>query len=309
MFEPYSAGFIALHRRAGLPALLLPGIQAALTVWREAADGRGGPSGPRLARSMIEAALTACETLPVAEARGLVALLSRFEAEAARDEARLFAQEQIEAHARDEAARLLAAPEALPATDTWPETMADVWDLAGGSTLPEVIELPAPAFVPAPEGPIPSSPWEMSEPEPSVSEPALPDAGAAWPLAPRPEERLGAPVVVQAPSRTTAEVPSTLTAEATETLLAGLSEALMASVLSVRSRPRRTRGGPRGSARAEAGGAPPRDRARRRGRDDPAGSRAQLPRRPPPRASGGLTAQEGARARSCTRRRSATKAR
>ncbi len=236
MFEPYSAGFIALHRRAGLPALLLPGIQAALTVWREAADGRGGPSGPRLARSMIEAALTACETLPVAEARGLVALLSRFEAEAARDEARLFAQEQIEAHARDEAARLLAAPEALSATDTWPETWADVWDLAEGSTLPEVIELPAPAFVPAPEGDASRvAEQRLSEPEPSVSEPALPDAGAAWPLAPRPEERLGAPVVAQAPSRTTAEVPSTLTAEATETLLAGLSEALMASVLSVRS--------------------------------------------------------------------------
>ena len=233
MFEPYSAGFVALHRRAGLPALLLPGIQAALTVWREAADGRGGPSGPRLARSMIEAALTACETLPDAEARGLVALLSRFEAEAAREEARLFAQEQIEAHARDEAAHLLAAPEALAATDGWAEILADAWDKAEAPALPEAIELPGPEAVARPivPEPVAAEPC-LSEPDgtgPRVSEPALPDDGAAWPLAPRPEERLGAPVV--------AEAPSALSAALTETVLAGLSEALMASVLSIRSGP------------------------------------------------------------------------
>ncbi|WP_342148797.1 DUF2336 domain-containing protein [Methylorubrum sp. SB2] len=235
MFEPHSAGFIALHRRAGLPALLLPGIQAALTVWREAADGRGGPSGPRLARSMIEAALTACETLPFTEARGLVALLSRFEAEAARDEARLFAQTQIEAHARDEAAHLLAAPEALAETDDWAEVLADVSEEREVPALPEVIELPAPEAVTEPTAAEPMAAesilaeLRLSEPEPSASGPALPDAAAAWPLAPRPEERLGAPVAAAA--------PSALTAAATETLLAGLTEALMESVLSVRPGP------------------------------------------------------------------------
>ena len=67
--------------------------EAFLTVWRDANGGRNGVDGPRLARSMIEAALTACETLPFAEARGLMALLARFEAEAARDEARILAHE------------------------------------------------------------------------------------------------------------------------------------------------------------------------------------------------------------------------
>lgn len=238
MFEPHSAGFIALHRRAGLPALLLPAIQAALTVWREAAHGRNGQSGPRLARSMIEAALTACETLPFAEARGLMALLARFEAEAARDEARLFAQEQIEAHARDEAAHRLAAPDVLAGTEGWTDALADAWGETEARDLPEVIELPGPGAVAEPA----VAARLLSEPhlsEPDVSEPArsetrspgasLPDAGTAWPLAPRPEERLGAPVV--------AEAPSALSAEATEALLAGLSEALMASVLSVRAGP------------------------------------------------------------------------
>lgn len=240
MFEPYSAGFTALHRRAGLPALLLPPIQAALTVWREAADGRGGPSGPRLARSMIEAALTACESLPFAEARGLMALLARFEAEAARDEARVFAQAQIEAHARDEAARLLAAPDAAAGTDGWTDVLAEAWRETRDApqALPEVIELSGPDTVAEPAATEPvaaGSPlFEPALAEPTPSEPALPDvslpdAGAAWPLAPRPEERLGAPVV--------AEAPSALSAEATETLLAGLSEALMASVRSARSGP------------------------------------------------------------------------
>ena len=227
MFEPHSAGFIALHRRAGLPALLLPAIQAALTVWREAAHGRNGQSGPRLARSMIEAALTACETMPFAEARGLMALLARFEAEAARDEARLFAQTQIEAHVREESAHLLAAPEALAGTDGWADALAEAWqdtpDESEARTLPEVIELP---------GPVAASELVAPEPAmaaPSLPEPALPDAGAAWPLAPRPEERLGAPVA--------AEAPSALSAAATETVLAGLSDALMASFLAGRPAP------------------------------------------------------------------------
>ncbi len=88
MLEPRGAGFAALHRRAGLPPLLMPAIQAALGAWREAATGQSSDHGARLARRMIERALTACEDLPFAEARGLMALLARFEAEAARDEAR-----------------------------------------------------------------------------------------------------------------------------------------------------------------------------------------------------------------------------
>lgn len=88
MLEPNGAGFAALIRRAGLPSLLLPAIQAALSAWREACTDHSDAAGARLARIMIERALTACESMPFAEARGLMALLARFEAEAARDEAR-----------------------------------------------------------------------------------------------------------------------------------------------------------------------------------------------------------------------------
>ncbi|CAO4180205.1 DUF2336 domain-containing protein [Methylorubrum aminovorans] len=193
MLEPHGAGFAALHRRAGLPALLLPAIRAGLTVWRDANGGRNGVDGPRLARSMIEAALTACETLPFAEARGLMALLARFEAEAARDEARILAHEQAEAQAREaaEAPILLTAPEAV--------------DGFVSEAPSEILILSAAA---------------------SVSEPVLPDASAAWPLAPRPEERIGAAVM---------ESAGEIGPDTAETVLAGLADEIMAHFLAERA--------------------------------------------------------------------------
>lgn len=92
MFEPNGAGFTALIRKSGLPLLLLPAIQSALSAWRDVAIGQSDLAGARLARCMVERALTACETMPFAESRGLMALLTRFEAEAAREEAREIAQ-------------------------------------------------------------------------------------------------------------------------------------------------------------------------------------------------------------------------
>lgn len=86
--DPSSTAFAALIRKSGLPTVLLSPIQAALTVWCKAAEAHAEVAGVRLARHMIEAALETCEALPFAEGRGLMALLSRFEAEAAREEAR-----------------------------------------------------------------------------------------------------------------------------------------------------------------------------------------------------------------------------
>ena len=88
MLEPDGAGYTALHRRAGLPDLLLPVIRAALSAWRESAQGGGEEPPAAVSRRMIERALTACETMPFAEARGLLGLLARFEAQAARDAVR-----------------------------------------------------------------------------------------------------------------------------------------------------------------------------------------------------------------------------
>ncbi len=107
--------FRALFSRAGLPETLRPAFEAALTAYREAPSGEG--AGGALSRRMIARALSACETLPPDEAGRLMALLHRFEAEAARDEARLVADGLADRAAL--AFVLTHAPEALehmPAT-------------------------------------------------------------------------------------------------------------------------------------------------------------------------------------------------
>ena len=87
-----SRAFRALYRRARLPDVLLPAFEAAVSAYRDVGreEGAGGRH-PSLSRRMVERALTACETLPEEEAGRLVALLRRFEAEAALDEARAVA--------------------------------------------------------------------------------------------------------------------------------------------------------------------------------------------------------------------------
>ncbi len=85
MHDRRGAGFAALYRKAGLPPTLEPGFAAALAAWHEA--GAGAPAA-RLSRAMIERVITACETLDDQRMGPLMALLRRFEAEAAREEAR-----------------------------------------------------------------------------------------------------------------------------------------------------------------------------------------------------------------------------
>ncbi|KQP06617.1 hypothetical protein ASF28_16285 [Methylobacterium sp. Leaf99] len=113
MHEGSSAAYAALHRKAGLPAMLLPAFTAALSAWREAGRGESTARGAALSRLMIERALTACETMPFADAQGVMALLARFEAEAARDAARTVT-------------RAMAAQPALaaPTTEAFPEAEA-----------------------------------------------------------------------------------------------------------------------------------------------------------------------------------------
>lgn len=108
MRDASGSGFSALHRRAGLPDALLPAFAAALSAWRDAGRGRSDLSEAALSRRMIERALTACETMPFAEASSVMALLARYEAEAARDEARLVAKAIGEVAREEEAHRLQA---------------------------------------------------------------------------------------------------------------------------------------------------------------------------------------------------------
>lgn len=78
-------GFAALYRKADLPMALLPVVRAALAADRELAVSSEPGAGERLSRAMIEKVIVAGLD---EEAHRLVALLRRFEAEAARDEAR-----------------------------------------------------------------------------------------------------------------------------------------------------------------------------------------------------------------------------
>jgi len=80
------AAFHALYRKAGLPAALAPAFEAALVAWRE-----GGMTGVRpgsLSRRMVEYVLTSVASIGDRELDRLLALLMRFQADAARDEAR-----------------------------------------------------------------------------------------------------------------------------------------------------------------------------------------------------------------------------
>jgi uncharacterized protein (DUF2336 family) len=82
------AGFAALYRRAGLSEALLPAFRAAI----EALDmpDLSGEPGARLSRQKVERVLTACTAMQSPELDRLLSVLRRFEAEAAREEARDF---------------------------------------------------------------------------------------------------------------------------------------------------------------------------------------------------------------------------
>ncbi|HEY0292745.1 MAG TPA: DUF2336 domain-containing protein [Hansschlegelia sp.] len=80
-------GFEALYRQAGFPPSALPVFRAALEAGREVGFVGSTAGGLALSRRMVERALSACEGADIEEAP-LRALLRRFEAEAAREDAR-----------------------------------------------------------------------------------------------------------------------------------------------------------------------------------------------------------------------------
>ena len=105
------SGFAALYRKAGLPASLEPAFEAALAAFRDHGEGGRPADGGQLSRLAVERVLAACRDLAPEEAGKLMALLRRFEAEAARDEAR-----EIAGALADEAALAVVmrhAPHAL----------------------------------------------------------------------------------------------------------------------------------------------------------------------------------------------------
>lgn len=107
-----STGFAALYRKAALPLDLLVPFRIALRTARDV--GWTVAHGARLSRTAIERVLTACEAVNCGELDKFIVLLRRFEAEAARDEARHavvlaanLAPLALKAASRQEAAPLL----------------------------------------------------------------------------------------------------------------------------------------------------------------------------------------------------------
>ena len=80
-------GFVALYDRARMPPQLLPVFQAALLAQDEAGEYASGADA-RLSRSLIGQVLQDCEALEDPDLAGLIALMRRFDAEAAQQEAR-----------------------------------------------------------------------------------------------------------------------------------------------------------------------------------------------------------------------------
>lgn len=82
--DPAGAGFSAVFAEAALPASTYPAFRHALEAWRDGPDIDGAG---RLKRRMVERALTGCEAAHLGDVEPLLALLRRFAAEAAREEA------------------------------------------------------------------------------------------------------------------------------------------------------------------------------------------------------------------------------
>jgi uncharacterized protein (DUF2336 family) len=85
-------GFRALYDKAGLPVAAYPMFREALEAMREEGFLSEPGDASRLKRRIIERVLTRCESTALGDVEPLLTLLRRFEAEAAREEARMFCE-------------------------------------------------------------------------------------------------------------------------------------------------------------------------------------------------------------------------
>jgi uncharacterized protein (DUF2336 family) len=80
------SGFRALYRKAKMPDSTMPAFEAALEAWHQLGQGLA-MTNSRLSLRMVEHVLTSTAVFDQADETGLLALLSRYQAEAAREEA------------------------------------------------------------------------------------------------------------------------------------------------------------------------------------------------------------------------------
>jgi uncharacterized protein (DUF2336 family) len=104
-------GFRALYERAGLPASTYLVFREAIQAMHEEGFLAEPADASRLKRRIIERVLTRCETAAIDDVEPLLTLMRRFEAEAAREEARMFCEDLVAYDAITEVAeeRLIAA--------------------------------------------------------------------------------------------------------------------------------------------------------------------------------------------------------
>jgi uncharacterized protein (DUF2336 family) len=88
-------GFRALYEKAGLPNSTYPIFREAVQAMHEDGFMREPGDASRLKRRIIERVLTRCETSAIDDVEPLLTLLRRFEAEAAREEARMFCDDLV----------------------------------------------------------------------------------------------------------------------------------------------------------------------------------------------------------------------
>ena len=104
--NPASQGFAALYGKARLPQAFLPAFRAALAGVEAAGLGRGDT----VSRALTERVIEACESSGDPRLAPMQSLLWRLAAEAAREDAREFAEDA----ARTDSVRLIAAPREAP---------------------------------------------------------------------------------------------------------------------------------------------------------------------------------------------------
>ena len=104
--------FDAIYARAGLPPTLMPAFRAALDAHHQA-DPQGIVEDAALVRKIAAAVLAVCESPGLAEQSGLVAMLRKVDAEAAREEARAMTEVLRAAYQAERTAPLLLATDVV----------------------------------------------------------------------------------------------------------------------------------------------------------------------------------------------------
>ena len=88
-------GFRAIYDKAGLPVSAYPLFREALVAMHEDGFLSEPSDASRLKRRIIERVLTSCEAAAIDDVEPLLTLLRRYDAEAAREEARMFCEDLV----------------------------------------------------------------------------------------------------------------------------------------------------------------------------------------------------------------------